>query len=68
MAFYAVGDVARRCNCPPKILSDLFYLRKLDPARCPIVSGRRLIPDDYLPAIEAMLRDLGYIKTPGAVA
>jgi hypothetical protein len=55
MSFLTVSDVARRCQVRPRDLSDLFYQRKLDDSRCPIVGGRRLIPQDFLPEIEATL-------------
>jgi hypothetical protein len=63
-----VSDVARRFNVPPRMISDLFYARKLDDQRCPIVGGRRLIPEDYLPAIAAALRELGvFVRADGDV-
>jgi hypothetical protein len=35
------------------------YQRKLDDRRCPVTVGRRLIPEDYVPVVEAALRRLG---------
>lgn len=46
---------------PPPVISTLFYKRRLDDNRCPIVGGHRLIPDDYLPAIKQALRDQGVL-------
>jgi hypothetical protein len=43
------------------VISDLFYARRLDDARCPIVGGRRLIPQDYLPEVENALRAAGHL-------
>jgi hypothetical protein len=55
-----VSEVARRIpGAKPKDISDLLYQRKLDDARCPLVGGRRLIPESYLPEIEAALRVAG---------
>jgi hypothetical protein len=54
----SVSEVARELGVPPRVLSDLFYARKLDDERCPIVGGRRLIPADYIPMIAAVIRDL----------
>jgi hypothetical protein len=54
----SVSEAARRIGARPKDISDLFYQRKLDDQRCPIVAGRRLIPEDYLPVVEATLRRL----------
>jgi hypothetical protein len=55
-----VSEVARRIpGARPKDISDLFYQRKLDDAICPVVGGRRLIPEDYVPEIVAALRAVG---------
>jgi hypothetical protein len=59
--FLVVSDVARRLATRPRAISDLFYQRKLSDARCPIVGGRRLIPEDYLPVVEAVLRKHGLL-------
>jgi hypothetical protein len=60
MQHLIVSEVARRIpGARPKDISDLFYQRKLDEARGPIVGGRRLIAEDYVPAIEAALRAAG---------
>jgi hypothetical protein len=40
----------------PQDLTNLLYRRELRDDLCPVVSGRRLIPRDYLPAIAAYLR------------
>jgi hypothetical protein len=66
MRHLIVSEVARQIGARPKDISDLFYQRKLDDKRCPIVGGRRLIPDDYLPVIEATLRDLGRLEVTHA--
>jgi hypothetical protein len=60
--FLVVSEVARQLGVPPREISDLFYQRKLDDARCPIMGGRRLIPGDYVPAIEAALRAAGRLS------
>jgi hypothetical protein len=66
MQHLIVSEVARRIpGARPKDISDLFYQRKLDDRRCPIVGGRRLIPVDYVPAIEATLRSLGRLQPAG---
>jgi hypothetical protein len=63
-----VSEAARRIpGARPKDISDLLYLRKLDEARCPIIGGRRLIPEDYLPTIEAVLRQTGKLLPTGVV-
>jgi hypothetical protein len=45
------------------VISDLFYSRRLDDARCPIIGGRRLIPEDYISEIKEVLRELGHLPT-----
>jgi hypothetical protein len=66
MQHYTVSDVARRYDVPPHVISDLFYGRKLNDSRCPIIGGRRLIPSDYLPDVEQILRQAGYLpRLPG---
>ncbi len=55
-----VSEAARAWGVPPRLISDLFYARRLDDGRCPIVGGRRLIPHDYLPEIAETLRKAGY--------
>ena len=63
MLHLSASEAARRIpGARPKIISDLFYLRKLDNDRCPIVGGRRLIPEDYLPEIERVLRAAGKLE------
>jgi hypothetical protein len=59
MGFLTVSEVARKLATRPRDVSDLFYARKLDDSKCPVVGGRRLIPESYLPAIKAALREAG---------
>ena len=61
----AVSDVARRLGVPPRVISDLFYLRVLDDGLCPVVGGRRLIPDHYVAVIEQVLRDRNVLPWTG---
>lgn len=55
MPYLTVGEVAEKLGCPPKTLSDMLYLRRLDISRCPLLGGRRMIPADYVPQIERLL-------------
>jgi hypothetical protein len=65
MSYLTVSDIARRIpGARPKDISDLFYQRRLDDVRCPIVGGRRLIPEDYVPVVEAALRAAGRLPKP----
>ena len=52
----SVSDVARRLGANPRDISDLFYRRELRDDLCPIIAGRRLIPESYIGEIEAALR------------
>ena len=66
MGILSVSDVARQIGANPKDISDLFYQRKLDGVRCPIVGGRRLIDKAYIPEIEKALRAIGRLMgAPG---
>ena len=54
--FVSVSEVARRIGVPPRTISDLFYSRELRDDLCPIIGGRRLIPEDYVDEIVAVLQ------------
>jgi len=60
MPVYSIGETARHFGCPPKLLTDWFYTGRLDSSRCPVFAGRRQIPANYLPTIEATLRRSGH--------
>lgn len=55
------SEIARKHGIAPRLISDLFYARKLDDRKCTIVGGRRMIPLEYVPEVERVLRDAGYI-------
>ena len=57
----SVSEVARRIGATPKDISDLFYRRELRDDLCPIVAGRRLIPESYIEMIVMVLRRHGRI-------
>ena len=59
MKHLSVSEVARRLKARPRDISDLFYRRRLRDDLCPIVGGRRLIPEDYLEMIAIELRRSG---------
>ena len=61
MQFLWVSEVARKFGVPPKMISQLFYGRELSDDICPVVGGRRIIPDHYLGEIERLLRQRGSI-------
>ena len=53
----AVSDVARQLGVAPRMISDLFYQRVLNDVICPVMGGRRIIPDHYVIEIERILRE-----------
>ena len=53
---HSVSEVARQLGVKPRDISDLFYSRELRDDLCPIVGGRRLIPDTYVDKIAEVLR------------
>lgn len=59
MEYLSVGDVARKLDVRPSVVTQLFYERKLRDDLCPIVGGRRLIPPSYVQLIEIQLRRKG---------
>ena len=54
---YTVGEVAQWLGRPPKAISDALYRRAIDTARCRVVHGRRQIPADLVPQIQAYLTE-----------
>ena len=65
---YTVSEIGRQYNVPPRVISDLFYQRRLDDNRCVVVGGRRLIPADYLSEVEAALRAAGRLPETAEVS
>jgi len=59
---FTISSLARRFGIAPRRISDLFYGRKLSDEICPVVDGRRLIPESYVPAVEAALRESGALQ------
>ena len=55
--FFAVSDLARQFNCPPRDISDLLYGRFIPDDECPVIGGRRLIPEKFVAVIAAKLAD-----------
>jgi len=60
MKYLSVSEAARRLGARPRDISDLFYRRRLSDESCPIVGGRRLIPESLLSVIEMALRHAGH--------
>jgi hypothetical protein len=59
MTYLSVSEVARRLGAKPKDISDLLYRRAVRDDLCPIVAGRRLIPEHCLSVIEMALKRAG---------
>ena len=53
------SELSRELGCRARDIPDLIYAGKLDGARFPIVSGRRLIPRRDIPEIVEALRRAG---------
>ena len=58
--YLCVSEAARRLGARPRDLTNLFYRRQLRDDLCPIVAGRRLIPETCLSVIAMELRRRGY--------
>ena len=56
MPYLSVSEAARRLGARPKDTSDLLYRRLLRDDLCPIVAGRRLIPESYLECVAQVLK------------
>jgi len=54
---FSVSEVARLYGVSPRVISDLFYQRRLSDARCPVIGDRRIIPQDYLAEIAKALQN-----------
>jgi hypothetical protein len=54
--YLSVSDAARKLGARPRDITDLFYRRELRDDLCPIVGGRRMIPESYLELIAMALR------------
>ncbi|MGE5610362.1 MAG: hypothetical protein ACM359_14000 [Bacillota bacterium] len=55
MHYLSVSEAARSLGAKPQDISALFYKRELRDDLCPIVAGRRLIPEEYLDMIRMAL-------------
>lgn len=56
---FSLTELAERYECSPKVFSDFFFRRVLDPGKCIVKAGRKLVPESYLPAVERELRRTG---------
>jgi hypothetical protein len=54
--YLGVREAAERVGCLPRELSDDIYSGRLDRDRCPLIAGRRVIPESYLPEIQALIQ------------
>jgi len=59
MVGYGVSDLARLLDVSPRDISILLYERRLPDDLCPIVSGRRVIPEEVIPRIRELRAERG---------
>jgi hypothetical protein len=59
----SVGNVADLFGVAPWKVSYLFDRRRLSGEMCPMVGGRRLIPEDYLPIVRRELVRMGAVAS-----
>jgi hypothetical protein len=69
--FTTVGEIVRELAgrgeiVRPRDITDLFYAGLLPGERCPVLAGRRLIPRDLIPLVEARLRERKKPRSAGA--
>lgn len=65
--FFSVSEVACQVGVPPRIISDLFYSRKLDDSRTVKIGSVRGVPEDYLPDVVRVLAENGKIPAVAKV-
>jgi len=68
MLHKTASEIARELGCRPRDISDLFYARKLDDSRCPIIAGRRVIPPEYIAEVRRVLVETGKLTAMEVVA
>lgn len=59
MPYTTVGIVAKRLGVMPWQIAYQFTAGRLRDDLCPVVSGRRMIPEDYVDQIAAALKRQG---------
>lgn len=55
--FVGVAEAARIVGESVRRVSDGCYKRWFDERQCPVIAGRRMIRNDYLPTLATILRD-----------
>lgn len=66
--YRSVGEVARKIGARAPDITNLFYKGLLRDDLAPLVGGRRLIPESYIPMIEMALRRAGKMEMAVAYA
>jgi hypothetical protein len=59
LPYVSITEAADRIGCRPRDISDLLFARKIDPKRCLIKAGRRLLPESCIAEIRELLRRSG---------
>lgn len=63
-AMFTVGQLAARLRTNPRWITAILYQREVDSDACPLIGGRRFIPESHIPLIVAALRSKGYCVRP----
>lgn len=50
--YFSVTELARKFDCKPRDITELFYQRRVSDDKAPVIGGRRLIPESLVPEIE----------------
>jgi hypothetical protein len=53
--FVSITEAADELGIPPKRISDLLFQRRIDPKRCVVKAGRRLLPKKMVSEIKSLL-------------
>ena len=60
--YLSITESANQCGCPPPVLCNMFWRKRLDRSQCVRIAGRTLIPRAYFEnIIKPMMLHLGYI-------
>jgi hypothetical protein len=63
MGFTTVSELADKLGVRPRDISDALYQRRVDVSCIPLVSGRRVIPREQIPAIRRALEATGRLRS-----
>jgi len=58
----SITEAAAEIGCRPRDISDAFYQHHLDEARIFRLNGNRVIPQEYFPEVERVMRERGKVR------